>query len=83
MFPRSGVMWRAGPNRFGPAPGLSNPCATHPGLNRGHWPWQDPTKIPVEEIIAIWREECKGTRYANKLIWGLEGLSQAVQDMEE
>ena len=42
VFPRSGVMWRAGPNRFGPAPGLSNPCAAHPGLNRGHWPTVKP-----------------------------------------
>ena len=38
----------------------------------------DPSKIPVEEIIDIWREESKAGRYLNKMIWGAEGLSKAL-----
>uniref|UniRef100_A0A7S0Q1D0 HAT C-terminal dimerisation domain-containing protein n=1 Tax=Coccolithus braarudii TaxID=221442 RepID=A0A7S0Q1D0_9EUKA len=36
--------------------------------------WKDPAKIPAEQIIDIWREESKGGRYENKLMWGLQGL---------
>ena len=36
--------------------------------------WMDPAKIPVSEIVQIWREEASLGRYANQLIWGVEGL---------
>jgi len=42
--------------------------------------WKDPTKILVEEIIDIWREESKGGRYLNKLLWG--GQALPLQEME-
>jgi hypothetical protein len=44
--------------------------------------WKDPTKIPVEEIIDNWREESKGGRYLNKLLWGAQALPQMLQEME-
>ena len=44
---------------------------------------QDPAKIPVEEIINIWREESEAGRYLNKLIWGAQGLEQAIGEMTE
>ena len=44
---------------------------------------QDPAKIPVEEIINIWREESEVGRYLNKLIWGAQGLEQAIGEMTE
>ena len=36
--------------------------------------WMDPAKIPVSEIVQIWREEASLGRYANQLVWGVEGL---------
>ena len=44
--------------------------------------WKDPSKIPVEEMIDIWREESKGGRYLNKLLWGAQALPQMLEEME-
>ena len=29
--------------------------------------WDDPTKIPIEDIIELWREQSSKGRYANSL----------------
>ena len=45
--------------------------------------WMDPAKIPVSEIVQIWREEASLGRYANQLIWGVEGLLEAQAATEK
>jgi hypothetical protein len=32
--------------------------------------WDDPTKIPIEDIIELWREQSSKGEYANSLYWG-------------
>ena len=56
------------------------PPHAHDHLHLGRRVEEDPTKIPVEEIIDIWREESKGGRYLNKLLWG--GQALPLQEME-
>jgi hypothetical protein len=40
--------------------------------------WDDPTKIPVEDIIEIWREQSSKGRCANSLFWRVEALLDAM-----
>ena len=40
--------------------------------------WDDPTKIPIEDIIELWREQSSKGRYANSLYWGAAGLLDAL-----
>jgi hypothetical protein len=40
--------------------------------------WDDPTKIPIEDIIELWREQSSKGRYANSLYWGAGGLLDAL-----
>ena len=54
--------------------GGSRPC----GFRSSVCP--DPSKIPVEQIIDVWREESKGGRYLNKFIWGAEGLLKELPE---
>ena len=43
--------------------------------------WTDPTKIPVDEIIEIWREESSKSRYANAFLWSVEGLLEVQAEL--
>ena len=45
--------------------------------------WKDSTKIPVEEIIDIWREESKSGRFLNQLVWGAQALPRVLTEMEQ
>ena len=40
--------------------------------------WDDPTEIPVEDIVELWREQFSKGRYANSLYWGAAGLLDAL-----
>ena len=45
--------------------------------------WKDPAKIPVEEIIDIWREESKSGRFLNQLVWGAQALPRVLTEMQQ
>jgi hypothetical protein len=51
-------------------------AAAHPDDSllprKGRWlaGWDDPTKIPIEDIIELWREQSSKGEYANSLYWG-------------
>ena len=66
----------------GPTRGERHRVHAHDHLHLGRRVEGPTTKIPVEEIIDIWREESKGGRYLNKLLWGGQALPQMLQEME-
>ena len=40
--------------------------------------WDDPTKIPIEDTIELWREQSSKGEYANSLYWGAGSLLDAL-----
>ena len=43
--------------------------------------WDDPTKVPVEDIIHLWREQASHGRYTSQFFSSLEGLLEASGDI--
>lgn len=42
--------------------------------------WSDPTKIPVDAIIELWREQSSHGRYSKQFFSSLESLLEASGD---